>query len=107
MEGLPLVVSDLDAARAELVRRGVEVSEPYHSNPTGRSRGPDPQRTDYNSFVIFYLITHAPLVPGGSARQRSARRRWRSQPSLCPWYVHLLMDRLIESSLREMRRGWA
>ncbi len=53
LEGLHLVVSDLDAARAELVGRGVEVSEMYHFEPDGQKPGPDPQRTDYNSFVTF------------------------------------------------------
>jgi hypothetical protein len=32
-QGLHLVVSDIDAARAELVERGIEVSEPYHFGP--------------------------------------------------------------------------
>ena len=53
VEGLHLVVSDLDAARAELVQRGVEVSEMYHFEPDGQKPGPDPQRSDYNSFVTF------------------------------------------------------
>lgn len=53
VEGLHLVVSDLDAARAELLGRGVEVSEIYHFGPDGQQPGPDPQRTDYNSFVTF------------------------------------------------------
>src|SRR6195952_594681 len=51
VEGLHLVVSDLDAARAELVGRGVEVSDMYHFGPEGQQPRPDPQRTDYNSFV--------------------------------------------------------
>jgi catechol 2,3-dioxygenase-like lactoylglutathione lyase family enzyme len=53
VEGLHLVVSDLDAARDELVGRGVEVSEMYHFGPEGQQPGPDPQRADYNSFVTF------------------------------------------------------
>jgi catechol 2,3-dioxygenase-like lactoylglutathione lyase family enzyme len=53
VEGLHLVVSDLEAARAELVQRGVEVSEMYHFEPDGQKPGPDHQRADYNSFVTF------------------------------------------------------
>jgi catechol 2,3-dioxygenase-like lactoylglutathione lyase family enzyme len=53
VEGLHLVVSDLDAARDELAGRGVEVSEMYHFGPEGQQPGPDPHRTDYNSFVTF------------------------------------------------------
>ncbi|MGI8418609.1 MAG: VOC family protein [Nakamurella sp.] len=53
VEGLHLVVSDLEAARAELVGRGVEVSEMYHFGPDGQQPGPDPERRDYNSFVTL------------------------------------------------------
>src|ERR1700712_5088715 len=53
VEGLHLVVRDLDAARAELVGRGVAASEMYHFGPEGQQPGPDPERNDYNSFVTF------------------------------------------------------
>ena len=53
-QGLYLVVSDIDAARAELVHRGVEVSELFHRGPgAGRLGGPDPQRRSYGSFASF------------------------------------------------------
>jgi catechol 2,3-dioxygenase-like lactoylglutathione lyase family enzyme len=52
-QGLHLVVSDIDAARAELLERGVEVSEPYHFGPEGQTPGPDPKRSDYNSYLSF------------------------------------------------------
>jgi len=52
-QGLHLVVSDIDAARAELIERGIEVSEPYHFGPGGQTPGPDPQRADYNSYLSF------------------------------------------------------
>jgi catechol 2,3-dioxygenase-like lactoylglutathione lyase family enzyme len=52
-QGLHLVVSDIVAARAELVERGVEVSEPYHFGPEGLTPGTDPQRGDYNSYLSF------------------------------------------------------
>jgi hypothetical protein len=48
-----LVVSDIEAARAELVERGVEVSQPFHFGAAGQSPGPDPERGDYNSFLTF------------------------------------------------------
>jgi hypothetical protein len=44
---------DLVATRAELVDRGVNVSEPFHFGPEGQTRGLDPGRADYNSFVSF------------------------------------------------------
>jgi catechol 2,3-dioxygenase-like lactoylglutathione lyase family enzyme len=50
LKGLQLVVSDLEAARAELVERGVEVSEVQHIDDgvwvDGRGGG-------WNSFVFF------------------------------------------------------
>ncbi len=53
LQGLHLVVTDIDAARAELAGRGVGVSEVYHFGPQGQTPGPDPQRASYNSFLSF------------------------------------------------------
>ena len=58
-QGLFLIVSDIQAARAELVRRGVEVSEVFHYagfnrvDPKARLSGPAPERSSYGSFVSF------------------------------------------------------
>ncbi|MER7678842.1 MULTISPECIES: VOC family protein [unclassified Streptomyces] len=60
-EGLHLVVSDIEAARAELAGRGVEVSEVFHdaggvfhrAGTEGRVPGPDPERGSYSSFLSF------------------------------------------------------
>jgi catechol 2,3-dioxygenase-like lactoylglutathione lyase family enzyme len=53
-KGIYLVVSDIEAARAELVDRGVEVSELFHrGGKEGRLSGPDPQRRSYASFASF------------------------------------------------------
>jgi catechol 2,3-dioxygenase-like lactoylglutathione lyase family enzyme len=51
--GTHLVVNDIEAARAELVGRGVEVSEIRHMGPNGWDPGPDPEHRDYNSFADF------------------------------------------------------
>ena len=55
VQGLFLVVDDIDAARAELVAKGVDVSEPFHfSGILGpRLPGPDPQRRSYSSYAAF------------------------------------------------------
>jgi catechol 2,3-dioxygenase-like lactoylglutathione lyase family enzyme len=53
VRGLHLVVSDIDAARAELVERGMDASEIFHFEATGQVPGPDPQRGKYNSFLSF------------------------------------------------------
>ena len=58
---LHLVVSDIVAAREELVRKGIDASEVFHDAAGGfnrfdrntRASGPDPQRRSYASFVIF------------------------------------------------------
>ena len=58
-QGLFLIVSDIQAARAELVRRGVEVSEVFHYagfnrvDPKARLSGPAPERSSYGSFASF------------------------------------------------------
>ena len=53
VRGTHLVVSDIEAARAELVGRGVDVSEIRHLEPSGWVPGPDPERRDYGSFADF------------------------------------------------------
>ena len=55
VSGLFLVVSDIEAAYAELVDRGVEVSEVFHrAGPGGPPvGGPDPGRRSYSSFATF------------------------------------------------------
>jgi catechol 2,3-dioxygenase-like lactoylglutathione lyase family enzyme len=53
VQGMHLVVSDIDAARAELVERGVDVSEVQHFESGKWMPGPDPQRRDYSSFAFF------------------------------------------------------
>jgi catechol 2,3-dioxygenase-like lactoylglutathione lyase family enzyme len=60
-EGLVLSVSDIDAARAELIDHGVEVSEVFHdaggvfprAGEKGRARGPDPQGRSYRTWASF------------------------------------------------------
>jgi catechol 2,3-dioxygenase-like lactoylglutathione lyase family enzyme len=53
--GLYLVVSDIEAARAELVDRGVDVSELFHRAGPGKPplNGPDPERRSYRSYATF------------------------------------------------------
>jgi catechol 2,3-dioxygenase-like lactoylglutathione lyase family enzyme len=61
VQGLHLVVSNLDAARDQLVRRGIAVSEPFHDaggifhrvGPEGHVPGPNPKRKSYASYASF------------------------------------------------------
>lgn len=53
VRGLHLVVEDIEAARAELVGRGVAVSQIRHFADGAWQPGPDPQRRTYHSFADF------------------------------------------------------
>jgi catechol 2,3-dioxygenase-like lactoylglutathione lyase family enzyme len=53
-----LAVTDIEAARAELIARGVKVSDIRHKSPVetwagGWAPGADPDRRDYASFADF------------------------------------------------------
>lgn len=53
--GMFLVVSDIEAARADLIARGVEVSEIFHRKSPGGApeNGVHPERRTYSSFATF------------------------------------------------------
>jgi predicted enzyme related to lactoylglutathione lyase len=53
LHGLHLVVADIDLARAELVGRGVDVSEPFHFGAAGQTPGHHPGRDNYGTFMSF------------------------------------------------------
>jgi catechol 2,3-dioxygenase-like lactoylglutathione lyase family enzyme len=48
-----LIVSDIVAARQELIAAGIEVSEFFHIGPGGRVSGLDPGRSSYGSRASF------------------------------------------------------
>lgn len=54
-QGLYLIVTDIEAARAELAARGVTISEVFHRAGPGKPplSGPDPERRSYASFATF------------------------------------------------------
>ncbi|MGW7366117.1 VOC family protein [Streptomyces sp. NPDC054841] len=71
VQGLYLIVFDIEEARAELIGRGIEVSEVFHdaggifhhghdagevihpAGDEGRVAGPHPARADYGSYATF------------------------------------------------------
>jgi catechol 2,3-dioxygenase-like lactoylglutathione lyase family enzyme len=54
LSGLLLIVEDIEAARDELIGRGVEVSEIWHDVPgESRQAGIDPERRSYLSRASF------------------------------------------------------
>ncbi|MEA5360673.1 VOC family protein [Amycolatopsis sp., V23-08] len=60
-QGLHLVVTDIEAARAEIAAQGVAISEVFHdaggvfhhAGTEGRVSGPDPDHASYASFASF------------------------------------------------------
>ncbi len=54
LHGLHLCVSDIEAARAQLVERGVDASEPFHFGAAGQQPGLSPDRRSYESFFSFH-----------------------------------------------------
>lgn len=60
-QGLQLVVADIEAARADLLARGIDVGEVfhdrggifYHLGTEWQVIGPEPNRSDYGSFAKF------------------------------------------------------
>lgn len=94
-QGLYLIVSDIAAARTELLGRGVDISEVFHNEGVyagpdepylfGRRRvsGPDPEHRSYRSFASFHdpdgngwlfqeLTTRLPGRVEGDTRYASA-----------------------------------
>ena len=92
-QGLYLIVSDIEAARGELVARGVKISEVFHAGTpgaqfqpgggSGRLSGPAPDHASYRSYAAFgdpdgnswllqELTTRLPgrLDPGGTSSVR-------------------------------------
>ena len=53
VQGLHLVVTDIEAARAELAGRGAEVSDFFHFGAAGQQPGLHPERGAYESFFSF------------------------------------------------------
>lgn len=89
-QGMYLIVSDIDAARDELLGRGVEVTEVFHGASGvyagtdepylfGRSRvsGPDPEHGSYRSFASF----HDPDGNGWLFQQVTTRLPGRIDPA--------------------------
>jgi len=60
-QGLHLVVKDIEAARDELVAKGIDVSEVWHdadgvfhhAGDANRVTGPHPERASYGSYLSF------------------------------------------------------
>lgn len=60
-QGLQLVVTDIEAARAELAAHGTDVSEVFHDDggvfhhagTAGRVSGPAPEHQSYGSWISF------------------------------------------------------
>jgi catechol 2,3-dioxygenase-like lactoylglutathione lyase family enzyme len=89
-QGLYLIVSDIEAARSELLGRGIQISEVFHDAPGvhagkdepylfGRHRvsGRDPEHRSYRSFASF----HDPDGNGWLLQEITTRLPGRIDPS--------------------------
>jgi len=55
LHGVHLCVNDIEMARAQLVERGVDASEPFHVDRNGQhAEGIDPERRSYATFLSFH-----------------------------------------------------
>jgi hypothetical protein len=66
-----LIVSDIEAAREQLVAAGTEVSEFFHDGPEGRAGGLHPERLSYHSRASF-------SDPDGNVWQLQEVTTWRA-----------------------------
>ncbi len=53
LQGLHLIVDDIEAAHEELSGRAVDIGEIFHFEDGVQTPGPDPNRDDYGSFISF------------------------------------------------------
>jgi catechol 2,3-dioxygenase-like lactoylglutathione lyase family enzyme len=53
LQGLHLVVRDVEEARTWLVERGVDVTEPYHFGANGQTPGLTETRGDFENYLSF------------------------------------------------------
>jgi catechol 2,3-dioxygenase-like lactoylglutathione lyase family enzyme len=67
VQGLHLIVDDIEAARTEITGRGAEVSDFFHFGSGGQEPGLDPQRDRFGSYFSFsdpdgngWLVQEAP-----------------------------------------------
>jgi catechol 2,3-dioxygenase-like lactoylglutathione lyase family enzyme len=72
LHGLHLIVSDIEAARAQLVEHGVDASEPFYFGEDGQTPGISPNRGNYETFFTFkdpdgntWLVQHVDRTAAG------------------------------------------
>ncbi len=70
LQGLHLVVRDMDEAKSQLDAAGVACTDVFHFEEGVQRDGPDPQRADYGSFLSFsdpdgngWLVQEVPSRP--------------------------------------------
>ena|SRR5579863_4534533 len=69
VQGLHLIVDDIEAARTEITGRGAEVSDFFHFGAGGQEPGLDPQRARFGSYFSFgdpdgngWMVQEAPAL---------------------------------------------
>jgi catechol 2,3-dioxygenase-like lactoylglutathione lyase family enzyme len=74
LHGLHLCVSDIVAARDQLVSRGTEVGDIFHFGEGGQTPGLDPKRRSYATFMPFQD------PDGNTWLVQEVKRDWRVRP---------------------------
>jgi len=80
VQGLHVVVPDIEAAVAEAAARGLEVDGPFHFGASGQTAGVDPARADYGSFAAF----NDPDGNGWLMQEISGRQGWKLEVVILP-----------------------
>jgi catechol 2,3-dioxygenase-like lactoylglutathione lyase family enzyme len=89
VQRLLLIVDDIEAAREDLIGRGVDVNDVFHRAPDiGVAPGLDPERRSYNSFASFA----DPDGNGWLLQEVTQRLPGRVQPSDIGTRSHLLLE---------------
>src|SRR5271167_3002712 len=91
-----LIVSDIEAAHDELIRRGIDASEMWHGAPfppEARLPGRDPKRTSYGSFFSFndpdgntWLVQEVAMRRAAAAHGEHVKRNGQNHGNWPDWY---------------------
>jgi catechol 2,3-dioxygenase-like lactoylglutathione lyase family enzyme len=93
LDNLYLIVDDVEAARADLISHGAEVSEIWHNEPgKGKVAGVDPEHNSYNSYATFSDPDGNTWLLQELTQRLPGRVRLLDAPKLA--------ERLLETSLR-------
>jgi predicted enzyme related to lactoylglutathione lyase len=92
LQGLYLIVSDIDAARAELVGRGMDVSDLFHFEQGGQLPGPHPAATTARSSPSATPTATPGLFRRSGERSRGHERHARRYVPATAQVIRILLS---------------